>query len=249
MVERMIYRFLIALIALSVVACDTDQQGSEVVVIDLNKADRADLAEAIKRLAAYQPRVIAINALFLELHNNEIDTILRDAIASNDNVILISSIEDESLTRTDTFFRNSAKDDGVVAFGVDDNDIINSYPPFINFEGQVLWSFPMSIIAAYDIELGERLLGELHSGSFYSIDFDTRIDTLAHLGAINQHNLSRLKNKIVLFGDLQSPDDTFLTDNGDMPTTIIIGHILNNMLQNKFEISSKIDRPTPKIKI
>jgi hypothetical protein len=243
-------RFVIIFIFSCITACRSTDEESKIVVVNINGADRNQLTSAINRLNSCRVKVIAINALLLEVHQNNVDTLLRNAVAIKKNVVLVSNLEDQTLIRSNNFFLDAAKDDGVLVFGADKHDVVNAYLPFVNVGTSVLWSFPLSVIGAYDLEMMQRLINEIHSGSYYKIDFDSKIEILPDLAAIQLNDFGRFENKIVLLGDLDYEPEIFkIPDGNDISGTLITAYILKNILEGKLDISGQAEYEAPKTRM
>jgi hypothetical protein len=229
------YSFLLASL---VVACGNpeNKKESSVVAVNIHGLKREDLAALIGKLNKANPKVIAINAIFSELRSNLEDTLLRESIGTKGNVILVSNLSEGTVVRSNPFFLEMAKDDGMLVFGVDDDDVVNAYLPFVNLDERVFWSFPFAILSQYDIERAANLMDKIHPGSYYRISFRSTIEIITNSRTIQADELRSCENKIILLGDLEDLNDTFEIDSGEkLSSTVITAYILEGLLANELE--------------
>ncbi|MDZ4810321.1 MAG: CHASE2 domain-containing protein [Bacteroidota bacterium] len=137
-------------------AQNTPIDTSNIVVINIGQADREGIAAIINKTASYKPKVMGLDVIFNGPRDAAKDSLLREAIQRNKNLVVAVKIETDSsdkLIPTENFFLNNASYYGYVNFPNDDKETVRYYFPFKKDDHDkqiVLPSFSSSLVKLYD---------------------------------------------------------------------------------------------------
>jgi CHASE2 domain-containing sensor protein len=190
---------------------------TNIVLVNIGKLDRAGIAEELRIINRYQPKVISIDAAFRFPRNMKSDTALANALASVKNLVLVSGIHrfNKETSQYDTletshpmFSRHGAS--GFANLIVESDDYYKScrsFSPKEKVRNQTELAFPVKVAQVYKPDIVKSFLdrnntyehinyrGNFTGGAFYALDvadiFDPSMeDALEEL----------IKDKIVLMG-------------------------------------------------
>ncbi len=213
---------------------------SRVILVNIGTKDRLTLARLIDDIAKCKPKIIAIDAIFEEKDSiDHGDSVLINSIAKAGNVILSSVIKGYDIISSDSLFLKASKAQGVIIYGLDEEDLVSKFKTFVSTKDQIHMSYPVSIVSYYDLERMENIMNQTKGNQYYEIGFDNSItvgDTLAH--DLIPQKCSQMQDKIVLLGYLGPLDeDSYLTradKNKRTYSTIITANIIMNILNETF---------------
>lgn len=75
---------------------------TNIVIVNIGKLDRADIAQQIIILNKYKPRVIGVDAVFAKLREPEMDSLLAIAFAQTQNLVLGTKLLNPKITENST---------------------------------------------------------------------------------------------------------------------------------------------------
>jgi CHASE2 domain-containing sensor protein len=187
---------------------------TNIVLINIGRLNRAGIAEQIKIINQYKPRVIGIDAAFRTPKSLEGDTALAHALASAENLVLVSGVHqfNQTTRQYDTLetshpMFNIHGHTGFANLIVENDDYYKScrsFSPREQVRGHTELAFPVKVAQLYQPGIIKRFLqrnnayeyinyrGNFTSGSFYAVDVAEVFDP--------QWDGSFLKDKIVLMG-------------------------------------------------
>lgn len=201
---------------------------TNIVIVNIGKLPRGQIAEQLEMLIRYKPKVIGLDALFLQQKDPEIDKRLQKAITSFKNLILVNKVEDFnqdsnkyfSLTSSIEQFRTKATE-GFANFPEKSGTFrtIREFRPTVAFEDTNINAFALEIVKKAAPSMLEKLMERGNETEdinyrgnyqkFYFIDADEL--------QLNDNDFSFVEDKIVLLGfmgetiDDQSLEDRFFT--------------------------------------
>ncbi len=130
---------------------------SNIVVINIGRADREGLALMIDKVASYQPRVMGLDVTFDGPREPYKDSMLAETVRRNRNLVLaVKYITDSTgkLIASGNYFKNDSTLFGFVNFPTNgDKESIRTYFPFKSDDKDheiILPSFTSSLIKVYD---------------------------------------------------------------------------------------------------
>lgn len=190
---------------------------TNIVLVNIGRLDRAGIAEEIKIINRFKPRVIGIDAAFRYPKSLEVDTALAAAFAEVDNLILVSGIHKynketkqyDTLETSHPMFNRHALS-GFANLIVESDDYYKScrsFSPKEQVHNQIELSFPVKIAQVYRPEVVQRFLtrgnnyefinyrGNFTSGAFYALDIADIFDP-----SMQEALQELIKGKIVLMG-------------------------------------------------
>lgn len=201
---------------------------TNIVIVNIGKLARGQIAEQLEMLIRYKPKVIGLDALFLQQKDPEIDKRLQKAITSFKNLIMVNKVEDfnpdsnrySTLTSSIEQFRTKAAQ-GFANFPEKSGTFrtIREFRPTVAFEDTNLNAFALEIVKKAAPSMIEKLIERENETEdinyrgnyqkFYFIDADEL--------QVNNNDFSFIEDKIVLLGymgetiDDQSLEDRFFT--------------------------------------
>ncbi len=137
-------------------AQNTPIDTSNIVVINIGQADREGIAAIINKTALFKPKVMGLDVIFNGPRDAAKDSLLREAIQRNKNLVVAVKIETDSsdkLIPSENFFLNNASYYGYVNFPNEDKETVRYYFPFKKDDHDkqiVLPSFSSALIKLYD---------------------------------------------------------------------------------------------------
>lgn len=130
---------------------------SNIVILDIDQSDRADLAMLIDKASTYQPKVIGLDVLFDGEREPEKDSMLREVVNRTKNLVLAVKYQADKNGRLiggNNFFKTDSSKTGYVNFPYNtDKETIRYYYPFKSDDHDhslVLPSFSSAIMKLYD---------------------------------------------------------------------------------------------------
>lgn len=137
---------------------------TNLIIIDIDKLDRTGIAELIEKTASYHPKVIGLDVLFDGEREPEKDSLMREAVRKNKNLVLAVKYQTDKTNKLiggGNFFKTDSTLTGYVNFPYNtDKETIRYYYPFKKDEHDkhiVLPSFSSAIIQQYDSNAYNRI--------------------------------------------------------------------------------------------
>jgi CHASE2 domain-containing sensor protein len=130
---------------------------NNIVVINIGRADREDIAMMIDKVATFSPKVMGLDVLFEGPRDPHKDSILDESIRRNKNLVLATKYQTDSggkLIAGNNYFKNNSTLTGYVNFPYNsDMESIRTYIPFKKDEKNhdlILPSFTSTLIKIFD---------------------------------------------------------------------------------------------------
>ena len=184
---------------------------THVVIVNIGKGDREEIAGIIELVSAYRPKVMGLDALFAGEKEAAKDSILRNTFIKTPNLIAASYIipGDTFEIRKD-YFDDVTPNKGYVNFVSEAIGTRRFYSPFEIVDHQKVPSFTSAIVKLYDSAKYKKLV-ERHK-EVESINYSRRENKYFVLqpNELVEDNVDTnvIRNKIVLLGYINNnPDD------------------------------------------
>ncbi len=140
---------------------DSIKFDNRITVINIGSADREGIAIMVDKIASLKPKVMGLDVLFSEANDPEKDSILRDVINRNKNLVLAGKFQVDSADNfiiTNNYFITDSCLLGYVNFPTDgDKETIRSYFPFKKNMKTSLPSFSSALLKIYNPEVYKKL--------------------------------------------------------------------------------------------
>jgi len=239
--KRSLFKFKWGIVAILLVACVgknseiSSTSGSNIIMINARKGDKEVLARLLDRIGGCQPKVVGIN-FYLRKKRDMTDTLLANSIARLQNVVLVSSYQNNAYFRSDPIFRINADGEGIVDLGLEDEQVTKQMV-FISINDELKWSFPMTVASFYD---ADKSVATMHGASvdqYYEIDYVGVSNDFKVLDVNDSTwGCDLLTDKIVLVGFLGPEDnDTYAISGGVKKySTWILGNCIKDILDGHF---------------
>lgn len=137
-----VVRMMLVLFVLPSVSCYPQNQDRWIVIINVENSSRLDIANALRILDSFKPKVISVDLQFSSNKDYDSDSSLVDALWSAKNLVMVSIIEDSSGTYTGI----SPSHRYEFAYG--------SLPEFIPFEAKT--GYPHTLFEADEFQTVKR---------------------------------------------------------------------------------------------
>lgn len=160
---------------------DTPIDTSHIVIINIGHADRQGLAALIDKTASYEPKVMGLDVLFDGPREPETDSLLRETINRNRNLVLAVKIQTDSSGRLQpsrNYFLNDSTLYGYANFPNDDLESVRAYYPFKvddKDKSLILPSFTSTLLKIYKPELYPEL--QKKAGKKVIINYTRKVTT------------------------------------------------------------------------
>jgi|GEM_PF-306361 len=199
---------------------------TNIVIVSIGTLPRAGIAEQIRLIQLYQPKVVGIDAFFWKRKDSVVDDMLIQSLKDYNNVVVVSKLDSlDTSSKEDTkewkILRTSfpelhkaAASHGFANMYSDEDKgfrTIRGFVPFQTYKGKKVNNFAVEVARMYDsssVNLLQKRNKEVEiinfrgdHTSFYYFDFDQ---------ITPETDLSVVKDKIVLFGfvDNRFSDET-----------------------------------------
>jgi len=129
---------------------------SNIVVINIGYADREGIALMIDKVASFKPKVIGLDVLFDGPRDHIKDSMLRETVRRNKNLVLAAKYlvdSTEKLIAAENFFLKDGSHYGYTNFPNDDKETVRAYFPFKKDDKDkhlILPSFSSALVKLYD---------------------------------------------------------------------------------------------------
>jgi hypothetical protein len=216
-----------------------------IILVNYKTADRATIAKGIQAINKCNPKIIGVNALFIEPRDATGDTLLAQAMKANKNIVLASNgnfdnvhTTGDSLINSNSIFVRNSLAEGLVHYGFK-NDLVTSHLPYRSVGDNLVWSFPITIACYYDMELSTGFMNKFAGNTYYEIQFYRNLNNfkVLDIDKLDQVTCDDLEGKIVLIGYLGQTNEDILgipsSDHGQMYSTVIAANIILNLLNNE----------------
>lgn len=176
---------------------------TNLVVVNIDKANRGQLAGMINKIVAYKPLVLGVDIVFEQSKEAATDSLLRNSL-QNPLVIMAYRLNtSEETVNPQALFYNDTQQKGFANFVGEEGGTIRHFAPFVNFEGATYESFAAAILQKVNAEDYAILKNRHHETEI--INYSRQADKFMVLNGntlLDSNNLNdfSFSNKIVLLG-------------------------------------------------
>lgn len=192
---------------------------SNIVIVRLTETERSKIADLLKIMPEYHPKVTGLDLVFLERKADTMtDRYLASTIENYPDLVMAEKLimEDEKIN-TQNIFSSVSKNKGYANFILEKNGVVRHYSPFEKKDAQTIPCFSSAILKIADQKAYEKLLKR--GRDFESINYSLRPENFNIIGSdeILQKKIpaESLRDKIVLIGfvntDVNNIEDKFFT--------------------------------------
>lgn len=233
------------------------QKDTNIILVNIGEPDRKNIANQLKIISRYEPRVVALDVIFRNMKDSATDVILTESMAQIPNLVLASEIHIEENDGTKRFVHSESENafskNGISAHvGLIkriDNKAAGFVPVDYSFKYPV-YSLPVKIVQLFDSSKAQKIIARNNPSEL--INFKRNIDkyTVFDINGLQEgKNLDRLRDKIVILGflgqglDINSSGDRIHTPlnkvyigNGipDMYGVVVIANIVSMILEEDY---------------
>jgi CHASE2 domain-containing sensor protein len=191
----------------------SDKFDSRIKIVNIGMADRQTLAMIIDKVASYQPKVMALDALFFEAKDSVQDAVLAETFSRHKNLVIAQKLdlagkEGDSITTSGNYFKTAGVY-GYANFFNDEKSTTRYFNPVLaDYKGQKYDAFAPAIVKMYETESYKKIAQKVNKEVLINYTRSTlqyqpiEIDLLMNDGVSG----ADLKDKIVLFGYLNWPN-------------------------------------------
>lgn len=175
-----------------------------IVLVNIGYNDRAAIARQLSILQSYQPKVIGLDALFLEPKDSITDEILAQSIRNSAKIVMAEKVEYDDkngqarLSVSDARFVQN-KPQGFINFLAEEDQTVRYVMPEMEIGGRTISAFSTQIVREYSTEAYQQLKKRRNETELINyqktgfVKFDT--DDLEKPGSAD-----KIKDKIVILG-------------------------------------------------
>lgn len=224
---------------------------ANVVIVGTDGLLRYDVGDLISLINSCGPAAIGVDILFLSPQDK--DSVLIEQIETCSHIVLASYVvaqdpEEQTFRKGEgSYFEDSlfVREDGrPVRFAPANfttstkSDVVRYYRPYFVVEGDTLLTFPMAVateLRSFPNHMSER---------FQVIDYPSKqIEILSGERLLKSEiDRSLLANKVVLLGDVNDVNDTYISPIAEnIPGVLIHAYAINTILSSKQPITSSED--------
>lgn len=224
---------------------------SRIVIVNIGKGDRAEIAGIIERINAAKPSVIGLDVRFEGPRDEDKDWLLRLALSKANNLVACTKINwsDKKNPEKPGFFAVNITKKGYANFIGEDRGTIRYFSPLEKNGADTYLSFAAAIVKENNPKQYEKLLSRHHPAE--TINYSRKINQYMVVDGMDvltgQTADELLKNKIVLLGfvndDMNDIEDKHLTPfnkkfagkaTPDMNGVVIHANIISMILDGKY---------------
>jgi CHASE2 domain-containing sensor protein len=133
---------------------DSIKLDTRITIINIGNADREGLAYMIDKVALYKPKVMGLDVLFSGPKDPATDSVLRETINRNKNLVLAVKFQLDSAGKfmtAENYFKTDSSQFGYVNFPTKgDKETIRTYFPFKSDKHSSLPSFSSALVKIYN---------------------------------------------------------------------------------------------------
>jgi CHASE2 domain-containing sensor protein len=190
---------------------DRIKMDSQITIVNIGKLDREEIGYLIEKIAAKQPEVIGLDALFEGERDTYKDSVLRSVLQKTPNLVAgCYLIPNDTFTIREDYFHAETPLKGYVNFVTETVGTRRLYSPFEVVDGKRFPSFTSALVGEFNKEAFQKL--EKRKNAVEYINYTRRVTKYPVIQpeeVLNdQFEDYLLKNRIVLIGYLSdSPND------------------------------------------
>ena len=208
----------------------------EVVIVSIDSVDgREAIAHMLKDIVDCKPRVVGVDALFEDFHEEKEDSLLIDVAAANDIIILACEIEADSTLPLPTIFNGKIADErlGFVNLIKRNSQIVRTFMPSVNVNGNKVMAFAMRVFEKYDNKSFHEIEDKLNEEEEKLLFSPTAFHEIEGRDILLHQN--EIRDKVVLVGCTSDETDLHRTPVIEtMAGVEIWAHAVDNMIEARY---------------
>ena len=176
---------------------------TNLVIVNIDKADRGEIAEMINKITANDPSVLGVDIVFEQAKEAASDSLLKTAL-QNPLVVMAYRLNtsEEAVVPQALFYKN-VQQKGFANFVGEEGGTIRHFAPFVNFENNKYESFAAAILHKYNLKDYAILENRHHATEI--INYSRQADKFMVINGNDLLDSNRVEafsftNKIVLLG-------------------------------------------------
>ena len=212
------------------------QLNNDIIIVATDGCSRADIAQLVREIDAYQPAAIGLDIFFP--YQTSDDSLLLSSFSACDKLILPMQVADTAYMTNNYSFFDGYIDAPYGCVNLELADIrstVRTFRPYYAVNGETIPNFAVALIQQAKSEVLPQLEArdqETEIIFFPSVEFDgisgrdvLESDTL----------LNGISHKIVLLGDMKNMSDSYLTPlDVAVPGVLIHAYTAYTILSNRF---------------
>jgi hypothetical protein len=202
---------------------------STILIFDVRKYSRKEIAVLIQSACNYRPRIIAINLLFDSLSDAKTDSSLTTSLKSC-KTILSANIENNEIHRSADLFTMNSANEGVLSYIIDDHDMITEYIPLYEDEKMQLMSFPDIIAIEYlgadEFEISDYVINKIEK-----IDFNSERKSFIYLDSVGLAS-HLIEDRIIIMDDFSTREKNKISF-GFITASLVLRIIEKKVIKNQ----------------
>jgi CHASE2 domain-containing sensor protein len=175
---------------------------NRITIINIGYADREGIAHMIDKVAEYKPKVMGLDALFSGPRDPVKDSILRETINRNKNLVLAVKFQLDSAGKFMTdgnYFKTDSTLFGYANFPTKgDKETVRSYFPFKSDKHLTIPSFSSALVKKYDPEAYKKI--------------EKKGDKQTLINYSRQYNYEKKKYWVIEDFEISPPDESLIKD-------------------------------------
>ena len=179
----------------------------KIVLVNVQKAERSEIAQAIEHVARQQPKVMALDLIFRDLRDPQTDSVLHAVLQRYPDIVTAYYKENGEVHQNHAYFNSKPEKAGFINLYPKANETVIRETSLLEISGHgdTLYSFAAKIASEYDPDLLPDLLKFNASfpidytgnqDNFFTFDFD-ELD--------RDEPIPVMEGAIVMFGYLGTP--------------------------------------------
>jgi CHASE2 domain-containing sensor protein len=205
-----------------------------IIIISIDQLDRKGLARLFQRLSECSPRAVGLMSLIDEPDSTDIE--ISEYIGKLGNVVLATLVNGDSVFRSNSLISRNAAGEGFVQFALKNGKAVGHWMLHEQNES-VTWSFPLEVLAKYNIDKADELLELSDVDVVYRIPITSQRETFDIVHNLEAIDCSSLSGKIVLIGYTEFDSDKYLVEldgeSVEMNITIAMANTILFLLESK----------------
>ncbi len=233
--------YLMHAIILIPLACGVEAKRAEtsldpppVVIVSIDRLDRNGFANMFARLSDCKPAAVGVMELFQETDST--DEAISESMAKLGNVVLATIVPGDSVIKSNREISKNAAGDGFVQFALLEGRVVGHWM-LHDHQGGALWSFPLSVLAQYDMVKTEEIFEASVGDIVYRISFDYSPVSFQILDGSENIDCNFLDGKIVLVGYTGFESEKYLVEVSDevveMSITVAMANTILHLMKSK----------------
>lgn len=216
-IEKALSDFSFSDLLYSKLASKQENLDTNIILVNIGHLNRAQIANQIRRVSSYQPKVIGFDGFFSMRRDSAVDAQLQAAFRETPNFVMACYVTGheaeegrfDSLETSDPYFTSGKRALVNLGGANPETSTIRNFSPVEVFRGDTIWSMAAEMVRQYDRTAFQQLAKRRsdreiinyigNRTSFICFDAEESLDSAT--------DMSIIKGKIVLMGYMNSAFD------------------------------------------